>query len=143
METAVRLPKWKRFSTRKSRLKLEGPVNSFLSVHVDTLVGRTIGVDEQLLDDEARWVRHEQLHVARDWDGVRPPVAFQAAAVERCQELRVEASVVLAEAIVSRGRRVISEEFLGEASVRQRRADITSQCLVGRKGQVGIACAQG
>jgi hypothetical protein len=37
--------------------------------------------------------------------------------VERGQELRVEAGVVLAETIVSRRRRVISEEFLGEASV--------------------------
>jgi hypothetical protein len=43
---------------------------------------------------------------------------------------------------VSCWRHVISEEFLGEAGVGQRRAEVAGERLVRREGQVGVARTQ-
>jgi hypothetical protein len=65
-----------------------------------------------------------------------PPLDF--ATDERREELGVEPSVLVAEPIVRGGRRVVSEELLGKASLRQRLAHIAGEGLVGREGEVGV-----
>src|SRR5260370_14395257 len=120
--------------TKEGAEEFQGVVN--IENVLRPLARRTSRMDEQLLDDEARWIRHEQIHVGRDryfslrsdshtprrneqqlkvprllrrdtglrYGRVRLPAAFDSAPVERRQEFGVEGVVLLAEAIVRRGR---------------------------------------
>jgi len=75
--------------------------------------------------------------------GIRRSVPLHATAVKGRQELRVEARVLVPQPIVRRGWRVVPKQLLGESSVSQCRAEITSQGCVRRESKVGIAGPQG
>jgi hypothetical protein len=139
------------------------------------LVRATAAVDQQLLDDEARRVRHEHVQVpgqadSRPWPhgddpgrdqqqlevpqllrgdpglrqgGVGSATTLALAAVERGQELHVEPGIGLAEVVMGDCRGMVPQQLLPEPRLLQRSSDVTGKTGAGRKGQIGIARAQG